>query len=167
MAYESIHVYLTDHFAGATAGLQVVDAAADRHRSDELGEFFSPLAAEIRQDKDTLKGLMTAMGVDESGAKLTLARLSTVFSAPKFSGRGIENDYLGDFTALEMLSIGVEGKLCMWKALEKVSGDYPALAELDITELRARATDQRSRIEAKRLEIAVQALTQPDAVMAA
>jgi len=161
MAYESIQVYLTDHLAGAAAGVRVVEQAAERHTSDHLGEFFRPLAAEIREDEDTLKELASALGVHPSGAKATLAKLGTTLASAKFAGRGVENEYLGDFTSLETLSIGVAGKLCMWQALEKVAGDYPPLAELDIDSLQARALDQRDRIESMRLEFALNALTQP------
>ncbi len=65
---------------------------------------------------------------------------------------------------LETLSIGVEGKVCMWKALKLVEDAYPSLAAFGIDELLARAEDQRSRLEAKRLEIAPQALAHTVAV---
>jgi hypothetical protein len=75
--------------------------------------------------------------------------------APKFKGT---EDQLNAFVTLETLSIGIEGKYCLWTALKTVQDDNPALAEFDIDELISRAQSQRERIEAKRLELAPQAL---------
>ena len=35
MAYEGLDVYLTDHLAGATAGVNLAQMAGQEHRSDE------------------------------------------------------------------------------------------------------------------------------------
>ncbi|MGH2919776.1 MAG: hypothetical protein ACRDLS_14435 [Solirubrobacteraceae bacterium] len=158
MAYESIEVYLTDHLAGATAGVNLVEQAADRHRSDELGEFFAQLATEIKADYGTLESLIEDLGVDRSATKEALAEIGSKVAAPKFNADGAGNKYLGDFVTLETLSIGVEGKRCMWSALKTVVDGYPELGELDLGELESRAQDQRSRIEDKRLEFAPRAL---------
>jgi len=63
--------------------------------------------------------------------------------------------------------IGVEGKLCMWKALETITDTYPALAALDLNALKERALGQRGRIEVKRLELAPLALMYPAAAATA
>ena len=55
-------------------------------------------------------------------------------------------------------SIGVEGKHLLWQSLKTVEDAYPSLVEFDLDGLIARARDQRQRIEAKRLELAPQAL---------
>jgi len=159
MAYESIEVYLNDHLAGATAGVNLVDQAAERHRSDELGEFFAPLAAEIKADLGTLESLMESMNVDKSASKTALAEVGSKLAAPKFDAQGAGNEHLGDFVTLETLSIGVEGKRCMWKALKTVADAYPELGALDLDELESRAQDQRDRLEDKRNEVAPLALT--------
>jgi hypothetical protein len=159
MAYESLEVYLTDHLAGATAGVNLVEQAADRHRSDELGEFFAPLAAEIKADFGTLESLMDSLGIDKSATKTALAEVGSKLAAPKFNAEGAGNENLGDFVTLETLSIGVEGKRCMWSALKTVADAYPELGALDLDGLESRAQDQRSRIEAKRNEFAPLALT--------
>jgi len=162
MAYESIAVYLNDHLAGATAGVNLVGQAADRHRSDELGEFFAPLAAEIKADLVTLEQLIVDMRVDKSATKAALVEIGSKLTAPKFSAEGAGNQHLGDFVTLETLSIGVEGKRCMWKALKTVTDAYPALQALDLDELESRAQGQRERLEDKRNEMAPLALTHQD-----
>ena len=159
MAYESIEVYLNDHLAGATAGVNLVEQAVDRHRSDELSDFFGQLASDIKADYATLETLLDDMNVDKSASKTALAEVGSKLAAPKFDAEGAGNAYLGDFVTLETLSIGVEGKRCMWAALQTVADAYPELGALDLDELESRAQDQRDRLEGKRHEVAPLALT--------
>jgi hypothetical protein len=158
MAQQPIHVYLNDHLAGATAGLELVKQAAERHDGD-LGEFFAQLADEIAGDHNTLTSLMDQMGAHASGAKEVLAKAGSVVSETKFSGESMDDPEFGTFLTLETLSIGVEGKLCMWKALKVVEDEYPELKSVDIDTLAERAQSQRDRIEGKRLEVAGSALS--------
>jgi hypothetical protein len=155
MAYHGLDVYLNDHLAGGTAGLNLAQMAAEEHRSDEHGAFFGEIASEIRQDHETLERVMGALATDQSATKVAAAEIGSKMMAPKFKGT---EDQLNAFVTLETLSIGVEGKYCLWTALKTIKDDSPALAEFDIDELISRAQSQRERIEAKRLELAPQAL---------
>lgn len=153
MAYHGLEIYLTDHLAGATAGLNLARLAADEHRHDQHGDFFSELAIEIAEDYETLERLISALAIDESATKSALAEVGSKLMKPKFTG---EDDDLNAFITLETLSIGVEGKRCMWKALSCL--DDPTIAGFEIDTLIERAQSQRDRIEQQRLAIAPQAL---------
>ena len=98
---------------------------------------------------------MKPLGTDESATKVAAAEIGSKMMAPKFKGT---EDELNAFVTLETLSIGVEGKHCLWTALKTVAGDLPELADFDVDELIERAREQRGRIEAKRLELAPEAL---------
>lgn len=159
MPYEPFEVYLNDHLAGATAGVNVAQQAAERHGFDELGAtFYAEVAAEIKADFDTLEGLVESLGVVRSATKTAVAEVGSKLAELKFGDDDSHSAQFGDVVTLEALSIGVEGKLCMWKALETVTDTYPALAALDLKALQKRARDQRERIETKRLELAPLAL---------
>jgi hypothetical protein len=155
MAYHGLDVYLNDHLAGGTAGLNLAQMAADEHRSDEHGAFFGEIASDIRKDHETLERIMEALGTDASATKVAAAEIGSKMMAPKFKGT---EDELNAFVTLETLSIGIEGKHCLWTALKTVAGDLPELADFDVDELIERAREQRGRIEAKRLELAPEAL---------
>jgi hypothetical protein len=155
MAYHGLDVYLNDHLSGGTAGLNLAQMAAEEHRADEHGAFFGEIASEIKQDHETLERVMNALAADQSATKVAAAEIGSKMMAPKFKGT---EDQLNAFVTLETLSIGVEGKYCLWTALKTVQDANPALAEFDIDELISRAQSQRERIEAKRLELAPQAL---------
>jgi hypothetical protein len=158
MAQQPIHVYLNDHLAGATAGVDLVKLATERH-DGELGEFFAQLADGITADHNTLTSLMDQMDAHHSGAKEVLAKAGSEITEAKFSGDSMDDPEFGTFLTLETLSIGVEGKLCMWKALKVVEDDYPELKSTDLDTLIERAQSQRDKLEGKRLEIAGTALS--------
>ncbi len=158
MAHDPIDVYLNDHLAGATAGVDLAKQAAERH-DGELGEFFTQLLDEISADYNTLTSLIDQMNVQGSGAKEAFAKVGASVAETKFSGDSADDPAFGTFLTLETLSIGVEGKICMWKALKVVEGDHPELASMSIDALVERGQSQRDRIEGKRLDIAGSALS--------
>jgi hypothetical protein len=156
MAYSGLDTYLNDHMAGATAGCNLAQMASEEHQTDEHGPFFSEIYAEISADKDTLQQLMDALGVEASSSKTALAEVGSKLMGPKFTGG--DDDALNAFVTVETLSIGVEGKVCMWKALKTVEADYAAFEQFSIDDLLARATSQREKLEAQRQKIAPAAL---------
>lgn len=156
MAYSGLDTYLNDHIAGATAGANLAKMAAQEHQTDEHGPFFSEIYAAIQADFDTLQELATALGVEPSASKSALAEVGSKVMAPKFTGG--DDDELNAFVTLETLSIGVEGKVCMWKALKTVEAEYPAFGDFDIDGLLESAIAQREKLEAQRQKLAALAL---------
>ncbi len=158
MAQDPIEIYLNDHLAGATAGVDLVKSAAERH-DGEMGEFFQQLADEISADYNTLSSLMATMNARGSGVKEVFAKAGSEIADSKFSGDSANDPDFGTFLTLETLSIGVEGKLCMWKALKIVEDNHAELKSTNIDKLVERAQSQRDRLEGKRLEFASRALS--------
>ena len=156
MAYSGLDTYLNDHIAGATAGRNLAKMAAQEHQTDEHGPFFSEIYAAIEADYGTLQQLASALRVDESAGKTALAEVGSKLMGPKFTAG--DDDELNAFVTLETLSIGVEGKVCMWKALKTVASDYPGFADFDLDDLLARATEQREKLEDQRQKMAPKAL---------
>lgn len=156
MAYSGLDTYLNDHIAGATAGRNLAKMAAQEHQTDEHGPFFSEIYAAIEADYGTLQQLASALGVDESAGKTALAEVGSKLMGPKFTAG--DDDDLNAFVTLETLSIGVEGKVCMWKALKTVAADYPAFGNFDVDALLASAISQREKLEEQRQKIAPRAL---------
>ena len=67
---------------------------------------------------------------------------------------------LGNLLTLEALSLGVEGKACMWKTLKHVHSGSVAFASGDFDALIKRAEDQRAGLEQWRLTVATVALSE-------
>jgi len=62
---------------------------------------------------------------------------------------------MGLYLALEGLVLGITGKCVLWRGLEAAAVDAPELRGLDYAQLQVRAKEQRDRVEAKRLELAL------------
>jgi|1185.fasta_scaffold26128_2 hypothetical protein len=133
-----LSIYLNDHLAGSTAGLEL----ARRLHDDSLAE-------EIEEDRETLMDVMRRLDVDRDELRLAIA-----WGAEK-ALRLKPGGHLHD---AEALSLGVEGKLVLWVALRHARGDDPRLEGIDFDALIARARSQRERIEQERLRAAEQEL---------
>jgi hypothetical protein len=58
------------------------------------------------------------------------------------------------FESLELLALGIHGKLCLWKALQAASGLDSRLREYNFAKLIGRAEQQYNEVESQRLELA-------------
>jgi hypothetical protein len=79
-------------------------------------------------------------------------------SRVKLSPGGTGSEELSVLLTLETLAIGVEGKLCLWTALQEVAGDIADLESIDFDQLIGWARRQREGLEKERLIAARAAL---------
>lgn len=147
-------IYLNDHLAGATAGVELARRAA----GDDADGPLATLAREIEEDRDALLELMDHLGVEPSRLKPAMAWLAEKAGRLKLNGEVLDESPLSALIELEGLALGVHGKLALWQALERTVADDPRLAGFDLAGLIARAADQRERLEALRLAAAGTAL---------
>jgi hypothetical protein len=70
----------------------------------------------------------------------------------------LQRCFSGAFVALESLTLGVQGKASLWKALQEVASEYRSLASTDLDELISRAEAQHSTLERARLAAGRRAL---------
>jgi hypothetical protein len=149
-----LELYLADHLAAATAGLALVRRSAERNADNETGEFLSRLVAEIASDRDALRRIVASLGYEESNAKQLLAWLGEKAGRLKLNGRLFGYSPLSRLLELELLSVGIAGKLALWQALLQVPGLEQRLASFDLTGLAQRAAAQRAEVEQHRLRAA-------------
>jgi hypothetical protein len=64
------------------------------------------------------------------------------------------------FESLEILALGIYGKLCLWKALKSAAGFDSRLRKYDFEELINRAQRQYEKVESERLQLAQTVLPQ-------
>jgi hypothetical protein len=141
-------IYLHDHFAGASAGINRCRAAREANRGSELGTFLDELLGEIIDDRSTLLEVMATIGIAPSTVKTTLARLAERVGRLKLNGRLTTYSPLSRLVDIEALSLGVEGKRLLWIVLGEL-GDT-RLAGFDFPALADRAAKQRDGIELHR-----------------
>jgi hypothetical protein len=147
-----LSTYLNDHLTGATFGVQLARRARDQNEGTPVGRYLAELAEEIEADRETLKRMMEAVGAGEDSIKQKVAWLAEKGGRLKPNNRLFGYSPLSRVIELEALSLGVEGKRCLWEALREVAD--PRLAEFDFDELVDRAARQRMGLEEHRLAAA-------------
>ena len=163
MAGKALNIYLNDHLAGATLGIDLAELIRDQAEHTPLGTLMESLTPQIEADRQTLVSLMQRMHTEESPIKQAGAWVTGKATEAKFKGATSGERQLGTFMALESLALGVLGKLSLWKALAEVADQHPALAEFDLDELSDRARNQHRKLEHERLAWSAQALSQSHA----
>ena len=148
-------IYLQDHLAGSTAGVNLVRRFAKAHAGTEAGRTLAEVGAEIEADRETLLRLMADLGIEGSRLKNAAAWATERLARLKPNGRlAGESAYQG-LHELEGLVLGITGKLALWEALRSVP-EVRTSVDLDVLEERARS--QRERVEKERLAFARAAL---------
>ncbi len=158
MAKEHIATYLNDHLAGSVVALELLEQLEAAHAGTPLAEFFSRLGTDISADREELQSIMERLDIHESRPRKASAWLTEKFTEIKLRLDDPTGGDLRLFESLEVLSLGIEGKRSLWLALTAVAKDMPALRPVDYKRLIQRAEEQRSRVEAKRLDSARTAL---------
>jgi hypothetical protein len=144
-------IYLNDHLAGATLGLELVRRASKEHHG-ELAEFLHELRDQIEQDYRALLEVMAALGVKRSRVKPAVAWAAEKMGRLKLNGQLIQRSPLTPLVELDATAAGVAGKLRLWQALREVVEDESMRARLD--DLAARAERQLAGLEPHRLAAA-------------
>jgi hypothetical protein len=156
-ASKYLATYLNDHLAGSTVGLELVRRAASENDGTPLGHFLAGLAEEIAEDRRALEEIMETLGVATDRKKVAAGWLVEKAGRLKPNAQLRGYSPLSPLVELEALSLGIEGKRAMWRALREIADEH----ELDaarLDELAKRARRQRDRVERQRVALAPSAL---------
>jgi hypothetical protein len=143
-------IYLNDHLAGATVGVELARRAAGANRGSSYGQFLDELATEIRSDRESLIAIMRSLRVRVDRLKVSAAWAAEKLGRLKLNGQLRGYSPLSRLVELEALTLGVSGKLAMWRALDQLEPDHPELSKASLEELIARAQRQLESLEAQR-----------------
>ncbi|WP_337062929.1 hypothetical protein [Kineococcus sp. G2] len=151
-------IYLNDHLAGATAGRARFARAARSHRGTDAGSALGRLTAEVDEDRRTLTRLMRTLGVEPDRRLQALGRAGEALGTLKTNGRLLRRSPLSSVVELEMLSLGVQGKGALWRALRELALEDARLDAEELQELAHRADRQAAELESLRRTAVVEAL---------
>lgn len=150
-------IYLNDHLAGSALGVELCRRLrASNSGKSELGQPLAELCAEIEADRETLVRLMDQLGIRRSVIKPAAAWVAEKLGRFKLNGRLTGYSPLSRLVEIEMLAIGITGKMQMWRALERTLGS--SQTGFDFGQLAERALGQRDRAEDLHAIAASQAL---------
>ncbi|MGH2891653.1 MAG: hypothetical protein ACRDPM_00085 [Solirubrobacteraceae bacterium] len=144
-------IYLNDHLAGATLGVELARRAASSNGGNRYGPFLTELARDVGEDRRSLVELMTALDVSVDRVKTVGAWAMEKIGRLKLNGRLRGYSPLSRVIELEGLALGVRGKLALWDTLRELQPQEPALAAADLGVLRGRAESQLEGLEVHRL----------------
>jgi predicted DNA-binding ribbon-helix-helix protein len=151
-------IYLNDHLAGATLGVELARRACRENAGSELGEFLEGLHGELVEDRESLLGVMRTLGIAPSRAKVVGAWVAEKAGRLKLNGEVTSYSPLSRLLELEGLAGGIEGKRSLWLALQQIRESDARLRDVDLERLVARAAEQRERLEPFRQAAAATAL---------
>ena len=157
-----LKIYLEDHYAGATAGLELARRSAGANRGTLYGDVLDRIAREIEEDRDSLRAIMTDLDVAPDRFKMTAAWAGEKAGRLKLNGHLTGYSPQSRVIELEGLVIGVTGKRCLWTALRSVAGQEPRLRIDDLDLLIDRAERQLGELEEQRLKAVSEAVAAAD-----
>lgn len=160
MRHDLLSVYLNDHLAGSTVGLELARRTA-ASTEPQFASVLRGLVAEIAEDRSALLAIMATLGIPVRGYKVFAAWAGEKLGRLKLNGHLLSRSPLSSLEETEILRLGVEGKAAGWRTLRALASRDSRLDAERLDELLARADRQSSTLESLRASIAEQALTMP------
>ena len=152
---DNIAIYLNDHLGGSAAALELLDSL--RGDADpELGEVLEAVQDEIVEDREVLLGVMRSLDVEPGAVKQVAGRIAGAALRLQASEAVTRSAELSQLVRLEVLVLGISGKIAGWTALG--ASQDGRLEGVDIDSLVERARSQLLRVEPYRLRAAAAAL---------
>jgi hypothetical protein len=153
---EHLATYLNDHLAGARFAIDLLKRLEEAYEDEPLGRFAAQVTAQVEEDRAVLEGIVARIGSEKSTLKEAAAWVAEKASRAKMGFS--KGDVLGVFEGLETLSLGIMGKLALWRALASIACVDKRLEGVDFGSLITRAQSQFNQVEAQRLKAATTAL---------
>jgi hypothetical protein len=158
MNKEALGTYLTDHLAGAAAGLDLAEQICSTSEGTTVGTEMIGLVQEIAEDRETLKRYADEVGVGQHPIKEAGGAVAEKVARLKLDPRLGGHAALKRMLALESLEVGIAGKVGLWRALQAAMDQGVDVPPLDTARLIERGNDQIERVERLRCDAVIEAL---------
>jgi hypothetical protein len=152
-----LRIYLQDHLAGSTTGVELARRTSGSNKGNEYGPPLAKIADEIAADRRHLETLISDLGFGADRLKNVAAWGLEKLGRLKLNGELTSYSPLSRVVELEGLLTGITGKLGLWLALLEVAPSEPRLDAALLERLRDRAEEQRETVEALRRKAAGEA----------
>ena len=156
-----LSIYLNDHLAGSVVGSRLAQRIVRENDGNDYATRVAGIAREIEEDKRTLHQLMERLGIEEQRARMAMAWVTEKAMRLKPNGSLFRYSPLSRVMELETLTMGITGKLELWRSLEAVENGN-RISGFDFDHLAHRAEAQRDIVEDLRVRAAQEALSGRD-----
>jgi hypothetical protein len=147
-------IYLNDHLAGATGGVELAHRMAVWYPVPGQQEALERLKAGIAQDRRALLEVMAILGMPVRRYKVGVAWAAEKAARLKLNGSLVSRSPLSNLEELEMLRLGVEGKAAGWRTLRELADADDRLNRATLDGLITRAREQADLLEELRVQAA-------------
>jgi hypothetical protein len=142
-----LRIYLQDHLAGSTAGLELARRTRSANEGTEYGPPLAKIADEIEADRRHLQAIIDDLGFGADRLKNIAAWGLEKVGRLKLNGQLTGYSPLSRLVELEGLLTGITGKKGLWISLLEIAPSEPRLEADLLTRLRDRAEEQRATVE--------------------
>jgi hypothetical protein len=140
---ELLGIYLNDHLAGAAGGVETARRTRGANEGTEFGAPLARICDEIESDRESLQTVMKELGIGQSRWKPAIGWLGEKVGRLKLNGQLRGYSPLSRLLELEVLLMGITGKMRLWTLLDELVGEE---SKTDFKALAAGAEDQRARV---------------------
>lgn len=137
-----VHVHLRNHWTAATGAVDFAARVANSHRGERVGPDLADVAAQVSEDRRSLREVMRAVDARTGVALPLAARVGERIGRLKPNGHLLTRSPVTDVLELEAL----RGATCLkgagWDTLLAFAPAEPRLPVALIERLRARADEQ-------------------------
>ena len=158
MADKLLRIYLQDHLAGSTGGVELARRASGGAEGTTYGDALAKLADEIEADRRALESIMDKFGFGADRAKNLAFWVAEKAGRLKPNGQLTGASPLSRLVELEGLLTGINGKLSLWRSLLEIAPNEPRLDEESLRQLVERGQEQLDIVEGLRDRAAGEAL---------
>jgi hypothetical protein len=142
MERKLLRIYLQDHLAGSTGGLELARRARGANEGTSYGEPLAKLADDIEADRRSLERIMDDLGFGADRAKNFAFWAAEKAGRLKLNGQLTGYSPLSRMVEIEGLITGVGAKLSLWRTLRDVADSVPELDADALARLIERAEQQ-------------------------
>lgn len=154
-----LEVYLGDHLAAGSAGVDLARRCLSSNPDGELGAFLRRLVSELDEDRVLLSQAIEGLGMTQNQVKVLAARAAERVGRLKLNGQLRGYSPLSRLVELEGLAVGIDARGSMLRVVASLARSEPALRDIPWDDLVGRAARQRDDIERFRMEAAAAAFS--------
>lgn len=158
MHHKSLRIYLNDHLAGATAGVELSRRIARAHQTSTRAPVLQRLVDDISDDRQSLLDLMELLDVPQRRYKVYGGWAGEKVARLKPNGRLYRRSGLSTLIELETLRLGIQGKQQLWQALTPLAAESDRFEASRLDTLMERAKDQMATVDELHLTAASRVL---------
>jgi hypothetical protein len=154
-----LRIYLQDHHAGSTTGLELARRIHGSNKGNEYGQVMAKVVDDVAADRKALESIMDELGFGADKIKDLGAWALEKAGRLKLNGQITGYSPLSRVVELEGLLTGITGKISLWVALLQIAPEEPRLDAARLERLRERGESQKATVEELRERAAREAFS--------